>query len=158
MLMCLFALLCKEDVKKDNRFCDCHRRLVLYSRAIRARSPDNPRILLCQRNDKSHFADLLCTHRLKAAIRAPSRTVTTGNLSSVWTKKSLLGHSRNARGTVIWVPDEYLHQMRHSCPVSRRAPWQSVLLVGRKTPFQATPGMPDGQSFASRMNICIRRD
>ena len=27
MLMCLFALLCKEDLKKDNRFCDCHRRL-----------------------------------------------------------------------------------------------------------------------------------
>ena len=37
-------------------------------------------------------------------------TVTTGNQSSVRTKKSLSSHSRNARKTVIWVPDEYLHQ------------------------------------------------
>ena len=63
-----------------------------------------------QRIDQSHSADLSCLHRLKTAIRAPSRAVTTGNQSSVRTKKSLSGHSRNARRTVIWVPDEYLHQ------------------------------------------------
>ena len=111
MLMCLFALLCKEDVKKDNRFWR-HRcldsLLKCYSR--KAAWQSLPTFSLWQRNDKSHSADLSCPHRLKTAIRAPSRAVTTGNQSSVRTKKSLSSHSRNARKTVIWVPDEYLHQ------------------------------------------------
>ena len=64
---------------------------------------------ICQRNDKSHSTIPSCPHRLKTAIPAPSRAVTTGNLSTVRTKK-LSGHSRNARWTVFWGPDEYLRQ------------------------------------------------
>ena len=63
-----------------------------------------------QRIDQSHSADLSCPHRLKTAIRPPSRAVATGNLSQFGRKKPLSGHFRNARWTVIGVLDEYLHQ------------------------------------------------
>ncbi|MBQ7651887.1 MAG: hypothetical protein IJS15_13060 [Victivallales bacterium] len=55
--------------------------------------------------------------RLPTAIRAPFRAVSIGNLSQFGRKKSLSGHSRDARWTVIWVPDEYLHQTRHNVVV-----------------------------------------
>ena len=40
----------------------------------------------------------------------------------------------------------------------RLAPWPLAICprFGRKN-FQVTPGMPDGQSFGARMNICARR-
>ena len=43
--------------------------------------------------------------------------------------------------------------------VPRLAPWPLAISppFGRKNPFQATPGMPERQSFGSRMNICTRR-
>ena len=84
-----------------------------YSRAIRARPPDNP---------------------------SP--------------------HSPSASGMTKAIPPSFRVRIGRKPPfLPRPAPCQLAICTpfGRKNHFQATPGMPERQSFGSRMNICTRR-